>query len=604
MKSRFDPDAFRDPSQTDAKATGRGFQAVFLVIVSSALLFGGMGTRLFQLQIAQNAQNRQLADNNRIRLIPIPPERGRILDRNGELMAGTQLSHGVFIWPLAQPQQDWAPVAAELATHIDMSAEEILDRLARAGYNSPFPVRILRNASPEIVIRLRENFEVLPGVIVQPEAVRYYPSGDLAAHLLGYTGEITGDELASADPESEYRLGDVIGQMGVERSYEQLLRGRWGGQQVEVDAGGQVLQVLGEQPSEVGQTVQLSLDRRLQQVAEEGLDERKGAVIAIDPNNGAVLAMASYPTFDPNIFSSQITTEQWADIQSQQFPFLNRTLRPYPPASTFKVVTTTAAIESGVFPPSTTLATAPYIAVGGWRFWDWNRAGFGVLGFRRAIAYSSDTFFYQVALRIGAEPLQEWSRRYGFGELTGIPLAGESPGLIPDTEWKLDNVGEGWYAGDTVNMSIGQGFVNATPLQVAIMTAVVANGGWRVQPHLLANPGELPPRTWVGLSPATLQEVREGLREVIVGGTGRGVALAPGLPAIAGKSGTAEDPPRLSHAWFTAYGPYENPEIVVVAFLENDGGGGSSKAGPIVRQVMEAYFRQQEETAQASAVLP
>ena len=192
--------------------------------------------------------------------------------------------------------------------------------------------------------------------------------------------------------------------------------------------------------------------------------------------------------------------------------------------------------------------------------------------------------------------MQYWAKQYGFGSPTGIPLTGEAAGIVPDTDWKQEYVGEGWYAGDTVNMSIGQGFTIGTPLQVAVMTAAVANGGWRVTPHLLANPNIQAPRTWLEISPETLSVLQSGMREVITGGTGRGVALSFDLPGIAGKSGTAEDPPRRSHAWFTAYGPHDNPEIVVVAFLENHGGGGSSQAGPIVRQVLETYFRQQEET--------
>ena len=595
-KARGTPSARSSIRGGTDRATGQGFRPLLLVLLSTGLLFGTIGTRLAYLQIVQHEENRQLAEKNRIRLIPHPPERGLIRDRNGVLMAGTQLAHSVFLWPLAQPYQDWQSTIQQLAAHLQIPASDIRARLDRAGYQSSFPVRILRNATPEVVTRLQEHIHELPGTMVQPEAVRYYPHGSLAAHLLGYTGEITAEELEAVPPKSDYRLGDAIGQLGVERSYEDRLRGTWGGQQVEVDAAGRVLKILGEKPSLTGQTLNLSLDLQLQQVAEEGLAERKGAVVALDPRNGAVRVMASYPNFDPNMFSSSVSPELWQELQTQQFPFLNRAMRAYPPASTFKIVTATAALESGAFTPDATLQTAPFIAVGGWRFWDWNRAGFGVLGFRQAIAYSSDTFFYQTALRMGADPLQYWAREYGFGSVTGIPLLGEAAGLIPDSEWKQGNLEEGWYAGDTVNMSIGQGFTLSTPLQIAVMTAAVANGGWRVTPQLLANPSEPPKREWIELAPETLEVLQGGLREVITGGTGRGVALSVGLPEIAGKSGTAEDPPRRSHAWFTAYGPFDDPEIVVVAFLENHGGGGSSQAGPIVRQVLEAYFTQQQET--------
>ena len=594
------PSLKSSPHAPEARSAGKGLRGLLLVALSTGLLFGAIGPRLAYLQLVQQDRNRELAEHNRIRLIPNPPERGEIRDRHGSILAGSQLAHSVFVWPLAHPQQDWQPTIERLAELLGIPASDIGERLDQAGYNSTLPVRILRNASPEQVTRLQEHIAEVPGTIVQPEAIRYYPNSTLAAHLLGYTGEISPEALAAAPSSADYRLGDVVGQVGVERTYEATLRGQWGGRRVLVDAAGHVLEILGEQPARTGNPLQLSLDLNLQQVAEEALGERKGAVVALDPRDGAVLVMASYPTFDPNMFSRAVAQEQWDDLQNQQFPFLNRSMRAYPPASTFKIVTATAAIESGSFSPSATLQTAPYIAVGGWLFWDWNRAGFGVLGFPQALAYSSDTFFYQTALRMGAEPLQYWARQYGFGAPTGIPLVGEAPGIVPDSDWKQENMGEVWYAGDTVNMSIGQGFTIGTPLQVAVMTAVVANGGWRVTPHLLANPQEPPQRESIGLSPETLAVLQTGLREVITGGTGRGLALAVDLPGIAGKSGTAEDPPRDSHAWFTAYGPYDNPEIVVVAFLENSGGGGSSQAGPIAHKVLDAYFRHQLDTVVAN----
>jgi penicillin-binding protein 2 len=547
------------------------------------------------MQLAQVEDSRQSADDNRIRIVPRPPERGRIVDRNGLLLAGSQLSYGVFLWPRTHSTADWKPIIERLARYLDVPSAEITSRLEQVGYTSPFPVRILRNANPAAITRLEENSALLPGMAIQPEAIRYYPNKTLAAHLLGYTGEISLDELKAAPTVAGYRMGDVVGRMGAEQVFETELRGQWGGQQVEVNASGDVKRVLGDRPSKVGHTVQLALDKSLQQVAETALEQQKGAVVALDPRDGTILVMASHPTFDPNLFSGSVTEDQWKALQALEFPFLNRNLRAYPPASTFKIVTATAGLESKAFSPTTTLQTYPYIHVGGWNFWDWNRAGFGVLNFPQAIAYSSDTFFYQVALRTGATHIQEWAHRYGFGQPTGIGLGGESPGLVPDETWKEKILGEkGWYAGDTVNMSIGQGLTTATPLQIARMTAAVANGGWRVTPHLSLSPAVPPAREKVGLHADTIKVLQDGMRAVVASGTGARVALPPDLPAISGKSGTAEAPPLPDHAWFTSYAPSENPEIVVVAFLENSGGGGSSRAGPVVRQVLETYFRQQQ----------
>ncbi|MEN9231867.1 MAG: penicillin-binding protein 2, partial [Thermostichus sp. DG02_5_bins_236] len=539
----------------------------------------------------QTQYYRQLADTNRIRLLPQPPERGRIVDRNGVLLAGSQLSHSVFLWPLVQSRQRWQEMIPTLAQYLQIAPEEIEQKLEQAGYRSPFPVRILRNASPQVVIQLEEMSRELPGVMVEAETVRLYPNGDLAAHLLGYTGEIPQEQL-QANP--DYRLGDIIGLMGAEELFESHLRGQWGGRQVEVDAMGEVLRVLGEQAPQPGKTLQLTLDVRLQQVAEQALANRKGAVIAMDPRDGSILAMASYPTFDPNLFSSRITQAQWDALQQQEFPFLNRGMRAYAPASTYKIITTAAGIESGVFPPGTVLQTTAYVQVGGWRFWDWNRAGFGRLNYRQAMAYSSDTFFYQIALGTKVGPLQEWSRRFGLGQPTGIGLKGEALGLVPDGDWKQRHWREPWYVGDTVNMSIGQGFITATPLQMAVVTAAVANGGWRVRPLLsqqVIPEHPVPMRQSVGMSAATLQVLQQGLRDVVVFGTGGNANLGPGFPPTAGKTGTAEDPPRRSHAWYVGYAPYDQPELAVVVFLENSGGGGGAQAAPVFREVMRAYFQ-------------
>lgn len=576
--------------QHEQKTAGQGSRGIVLLLVATLVLLGLAG-RLAYLQVVENAYYRQLADTNRIRLVPRPPERGRILDRNGTLLAGSQLSHAVYLWPLAQSEPAWRLMIPRLAPLLGLSEQDIVNRLQQAGFRSPFPVRVLRNADPNTVIRLQELNRELPGVIVEAEAIRYYPQGDLAAHVLGYTAEISTEQLQSR-PEAGYRLGDIVGQMGVEERFEPWLRGQWGGQQVEVDAGGEVLRILGEQSPQPGQTVRLTLDAQLQRVAEQVLDQRHGAVVAMDPRNGAILAMSSYPVFDPNIFSSQITPAQWEAIQQQAFPFLNRALRPYPPASTFKIVTTAAALADGIYSPETVLSTAPYIEVGERRFWDWNRAGFGPLGFEGAMAHSSDTFFYQVALNIRSGPIQEWSRRFGLGSQTGLGLAGESAGLVPDNDWKVAHWREPWFVGDTVNMSIGQGFLLATPLQQAVMTSVVANGGWRVRPILSEQSLEHgdPDREWVGLSPSTLDVLRRGLRGVVTYGTGSNGDLGPGYPASAGKTGTAEDPPRESHAWYVGYAPSDNPEIVVVTFLENSGGGGGQVAAPMARDLMRAYF--------------
>ncbi|WP_026097391.1 penicillin-binding protein 2 [Baaleninema simplex] len=580
-------------NRPNTRTIGEFSRSVVMMLAITLVLVGGIGARLAYLQLIQGSRNRKLAEDNRIRLIPTQPVRGNIFDRHGKILASSSLSHTVYLWPLAQKPEDWPATIVRLCEILNLPTEVVLERLEQIGYQSPLPIRVARRLTSAQVTALEEYGQDLKGIEVSVEAIRTYPNGSVAAHVLGYTGEI--DELAleqfQEEGKEEYRLGDIVGQMGVEAAFEPQLRGEWGGRQVEVDSRGQIVRVLGEKQAQGGRDVQITLDLELQKAAEVALGNTKGAIVAIDPRNGAVLALVSRPAFDPNIFSTRISTEDWAELQSADHPFVNRALQGFPPASTFKIVTTTAAIESGEFPTETVLPTYPYITAGGIKFWDWNRVGFGPLGFAGAMAWSSDTFFYQIAQAIGETPLIQWTRRYGFGEKTGIELAAEeSPGLVPDEAWKKEVIGEGWFMGDTINMSIGQGYLQASPLQVAVMFAIPANGGYRVQPHLWKDDTEASQwRESLNISQGTLDVLAQGLREVITMGTGSNINSSD-IPPFAGKSGTAEAPPFESHTWFGAYGPMDNPEIVVVAFGEHSGQGGGSFTGPKVLQVLQAYF--------------
>jgi penicillin-binding protein 2 len=442
-----------------------------------------------------------------------------------------------------------------------------------------------------LVTVLSEHSRELTGVKVEPEAVRYYPNGDVAAHVLGYAGELTAEEFPKLR-EKGYRPGDVIGKAGVEYAFETMLRGEWGGQQVEVDAFGKVLRILGQKPPKAGNAVKLTVDLDLQKAVEKILGEQQGGVVAMNPNNGEILAMVSHPAFDPNLFSGKISEATWQRLQEKDHPFINRTLQVYPPASTFKVVTMTAALESKKFTTTDILPTYPYLDVGGFQFWDHNKAGFGTIGFYEAMAYSSNTFFGQVGMRVGERSLAEWSHKYGYGEYSGIEIKEEeTKGTVPDPEWKQKVIGEPWYVGNTLNMSIGQGDVQANLVQVSMMTSAVANGGFRIKPHLLLEDNDA--KEWrqsLNISPVNLAALQKALKSVFEFGTASSLNSAE-IP-MAGKSGTAQDPPRPNHAWFTLYAPYEKPEIVVTVFAENAGGGGGSAiAAPLAVQTIEAYMQ-------------
>ena len=574
-----------------ARNVGDRYQSLFIMLGITLLMFGGIGSRLAYLQIVRGSQYRQQADSNRIRVIPKQPERGNIFDRNGKILASSRLSHAVYVWPMAPKNVEWAATKAKLAQILHTPEAEIQKRLEKAGYNSSTLVRVARDLTPTQITALAEFHNQLKDVEVYIEAVREYPNGELASHVLGYTGEMSDRELVLKRSQG-YRLGDVVGQMGVEAAFEQQLRGEWGGQQVEVDGKGRIVKILGAKAAKTGQNVYLTIDINLQKAAEKALGLRQGAIVALDPRNGAVLAMVSRPAFDPNIFTKRIAPAQWKSLQSKDHPFVNRALRGFPPASTFKIITTTAGIESGKFAPTTVLPTYACMNIGGTTFCDWNRAGFGPLGFAGALAWSSDTFFYQIGRGVGGPTLIDWTRRYGFGKKTGIELvAEEARGLVADDKWKQANLDLPWSVGDTVNMSIGQGFLQVSPLQTARMFAVPANGGYLVQPHLLKNNETA--KTWrksLNLKPDTVRVIRQGLRQVVDGGTGKALN-SPNIPPASGKSGTAEAFGHKSHTWFGGYAPSSKPEIVVVAFAEHSGGGGGKLCAPMVLQVMEAYFQ-------------
>ena len=572
------------------RTAGKQLQAIPIATVISLIFFGGIGWRLSYLQLEQGQVNQQKAQSNHTRIIPKSPIRGNIVDRNGKLLATNRQSYSAYLWPRAQKERKWLKNRNLIAQILEIDPKIIQQKVESAGYNYHSLIPIARNLTPEQVTALEEYKSQLKWIETDISQVRHYPEGDLAAHILGYTGELNQEELQQKKPQG-YRLGDVIGKMGVEFTYEPQLRGEWGGLKLSVDGAGRITSFLGEEPAETGTDLILTIDAQLQKAAETVLGTKKGAIVALDPNNGAVLAMASYPSFDPNIFSAKITPQLWQELQSQGNPFLNMALRAFPPASTFKIVTATAGLETGKYPPNTILGTYPYLSVGGTKFREWNLRGFGRMGHVSAMAWSSNTFYGQIGQGVGGKELIKWSKLYGFGQPTGIKLPGETKGLIADDTWKRLNFNNwGWTTGDTVNMSIGQGFTTATPLQIAVMFSAIANNGYRVQPHLIQN-SQLgsPEKVNLNLKPTTIDTIQRGLRAVVNGGTGANLN-SPYTPPGAGKSGTAEAPPGKSHTWFGAYAPYNNPEIAVVAFVEHSGGGGGTVAAPLVRQVMEAYF--------------
>ena len=547
---------------------------------------GAMLSRLATLQLVQGAHYRTLSDENRIRLMARNPIRGRLLDRHGQVLATNRLTYSLYIQPKEVSDQDWPLLRDRLAALLGIAAAQLDQRRQEGANPEGFRIALATDLKPQQVLRFREQVEALGGAEVDSDVLRSYPHGSLGAHVLGYTSGITEEEYKELQPKG-YRIRDRVGRSGIEKVYEANLRGEWGGQQVEVNAAGQVQRILGDKPAKAGKDLRLTIDLALQKAADKALSGvRKGAIVAMDPQTGAIRAMASRPTFDPNLFSDGPTTQQWAELNRPDAPLLNRAFRGFPPASTFKIVTTIAALESGLYQPSSKVLTTNSFCYAGLCYGD--HGAHGLIGFPLALAVSSNTFYYRIGLRLGPEHLFQAARRMGYGQPTGIELAAEdSPGLLGDRPWKKAVLGEPWTPVDSITSAIGQGALQVTPLQMARLYAAVANGGWLVTPHLVERPTR---RTRIGLKAATLAVVRQGLRMVVTEGTAR-TLNDPQLPAVAGKTGTAEDPPRPDHAWFGGYAPAGSPTLVIVAFGENSGGYGGTVAVPMVKALMTTWFK-------------
>ncbi|MDR5684105.1 MAG: penicillin-binding protein 2 [Armatimonadota bacterium] len=562
------------------------------VVVS--VMLGLLALRLWQLQVLQGEHYAQLAEGNRLRIYRTAAPRGLILDRRGVPLVANRPSFSVSILPLELGEPD--RVLPHLAALLGVPEGEIRRRLA-GSRTPPFePVRIRRDVGLRVVTAIEERRTEMRGVVVEAEPVRVYRYRQLAAHVLGYLGEISAQELAVLRPRG-YRAGDLIGKAGIERHYDAFLRGDDGEQVVEVDASGRPLRVLREQTARPGRSVVTTLDRELQALAEAELAGRAGAIVAMDPRNGEILAMASNPTYDPNLFAAGISEATWARLsEDPRHPLLNRAVASaYEPGSVFKVVTGLAALADGKATAGSRFYCSGSLTLGRWVFRD--LAAHGNIDFLTGVAQSCNVMFWQLGRALGPDRLRAHATMLGLGERTGVDLPSEAEGIIPSREYKQTRWREPWYPGDTLNMAIGQGFVLATPLQIARMAAAIANGGQLVQPRLVRavvdGEGRVVRRIEarvqrrVDLPPAALQAMRRGLEAVVVRGTGRAAAV-PGV-AVAGKTGSAETPRGRPHAWFVGYAPADRPQIAVAVLIEHGYRGGLS-AAPIARRIVEAWY--------------
>lgn len=566
-------------------------------------LFGILTLRLFSLQVVRGARYARLSDRNRIRRVILPAPRGRIYDRNGVLLADTRPSFTIAVIPTETNDSALILLARLIQGNgaggmgNGLTFEELKRRLEPIAA-FPAPIAIYRNAPPEIVARIQENNFRLPGVIVRIDPVRNYPGGEIYAHVIGHLGEITEDELAR---DSCYRRLDYVGRTGIEATYEKFLRGKDGSEYVEIDARGREIGPLVEkrpEPPVPGKDLYLTIDHRLQTRANElTRNYERAAVIGIAVKTGEVLCLLSRPLFDPNIFISPIKSETWESlVNNPAKPFFNRVIASgYPPGSTLKPLVALAALKAKVVTPATTLLPCTgSFRYGNRTFKCW--AAHGTLNLLGAIERSCNVYFYQVALRLNLDSLVEFCRHCGLGKTTGIDIPGEIPGNIPSKEYLDRRYGKGrWTRGTMLNFAIGQGEILVTPLQLATLYSCIANEGYYYQPFLVSRIDSAgvtsirthPHRIEVPLNKTDLEYVKRALTRVVESGTGQG-AQASGV-TIAGKTGTAQNPPRPDHAWFVGYAPAENPEVVFAVLVEN-GGHGGAVAAPIVGELIRTYF--------------
>ena len=561
--------------------------------------------RLFFLQVINNQIFKKMSDQNRIRLIATEPIRGRILDKNGEVLARSKLNYSLIIKPQFINETLWQRYKYSIANLLNLQTDKLDLKYKNGVKNEQYSINLVNNLSVDQIIRFKENEDKFLGIEILRKVKRDYPHKTLAAHALGYTSAITNSEFKILSKKG-YRINDLIGRTGVEAVYENYLRGDWGGEMIEVNANGVVQKSIGIKPSKKGKDITLTIDLSLQKIAEEVLKDKKGgAVIVMDPRDGAIRAIASKPTFDLNFFTKDFKPEkEYNDLFfGDSKPLFNRALNAYDPGSVWKIVTALAGMESGKFPLDTQLQTAPCIVYGSQCFREHNDEGFGSIGYEDALRVSSNTFFYQIGYGVGVDEINRISKILGFTRLSGIEIGGqEDRGLVASSEWARNGRGWGkpgytpWLPEDIASMSIGQFVVQTTPMQIARAYAVIANGGYLVTPYLSKlvkeNKSYKQPIK-VDIDPKHLQVIRNGLSKVVQSGTGVSINYGSyNFPPISGKTGTAEDAlGGPDHAWFVCFAPSENSELLIVAFAENTPGGGSVHALPMAKKILEEWHK-------------
>ncbi|MDD3640345.1 MAG: penicillin-binding protein 2 [Atribacterota bacterium] len=551
---------------------------------------------LWYLQIIKGQEYQQRAMSNCIRSLVEEAPRGEIYDKEGVLLITNRPSVNLSVIPAEV--DDYQLLSSEISTIIPVEESLIAEKFQRTKYNPFQSQTIKRDLDKEQIVAIEEQKYKFKGTILTVQPERKYLYDSLASHILGYVNEISVDELKSTGY-SHLSGGDIVGKSGIERYYDSYLRGEKGNKEVEIDALGREVLTLEEIEPIAGNDIFLTIDSHLQAFIENMIIGEKSAIIVSEVQTGKILAMVSQPGYNPNIFTQQISVEQWQEIsQSTENILCNRNIQSiYPPGSIFKLVTAIAVLEEGLVNLNEKIYCPGYFELGDSRFKCWRETGHGNQTFLEAISNSCNVFFYNMGQRLGIDKLSQYAAMLGLGEKTGIDLPGELEGLLPSQDWKKRTLNQIWFPGDTVNLSIGQGYLVTTPFQIHTMLSIIVNDGIKYRPYhvekIISQSGELVEQFMpeimgkTDISAETFQTVKKGMKMVIESGTGKNAQVEN--MEVAGKTGTAQNSHGENHAWFVGYAPYQDPEICITVFVEH-GGDGSQAAAPLAREIIQEYF--------------
>jgi penicillin-binding protein 2 len=565
------------------------FRVLETILFSLLLL---LLSALFFVQVIQGSYFRQRSERNRIRPVPIKASRGIISDRWGVVLAASRPGINISVVP-----RDFLPTQrALLARLLGMPESDIASKLVNIPKYSSSPVLIKQDVAKEVAYQVEERQPELAGVLVQLEPLRYYPHHAISSHVVGYIGRLNKEEYEALRDQG-WMQDAWIGRAGVEKMYDELLRGKDGGRQIEVNARGQQVQVLSELDPEPGHDLQLTVDQYLQEVGWNALGTRSGTICLIDLENWEVICLVSKPGYDSNFFvDPDKSAERLALIRNKQRPFLNRGVSSsFPPGSVFKLILATAGLELGKINPTTTFFCSGSLIPGKKIFQCWNKEGHGYLNLYQAIERSCNVYFFNVGRLVGASNIAKYARLYGLGQKVDLELPDVASGLVPDPEWKAKNFkDQSWYMGETYNFSIGQGYLLVTPLQMARVVGCIAKNGEIADFTILKNHQKI--KKNVQLKPSTIQTLKQAMLKVVQSDRGTGQYARVDFFKVAAKTGTAQNPPGKSHAWFTGFFPYDKPEVAIVVFIEHGGSGGLN-AAPIAKEMITAWYQQKLQRA-------